>query len=62
MARLDKDHGDAYFVQMVLLIAEKHNCTVEIDAENRVVNFLDGNVTQQVLEDLMTLFEDYCVD
>jgi len=49
----------ARFLNMATLIAQKHDCELEINMEEKWIDFKTGNVTQQCIEDLMALFEDY---
>ena len=53
-----QDQQDAHFLSMVSLIAARHNAEFDVDMENRTVNFLTANVTQQLIDDMMTLFGD----
>ena len=54
-----QDGIDAHFITMCNLIASKHNAKIEIDADNRTVNFLTDNVSQQCIDDLEVLFDKY---
>ena len=54
-----KAEQDAYFLSMVNLIAQRHDARFEIDMENRSVNFLTANVSEQLLEDILKLFGKY---
>ena len=56
-----QDTIDAHFVQMAQAIARSHDCEVEINFEERWIDFKAGNVTQQLQDDLMVLFEKYAV-
>jgi len=56
-----QDQQDAHFLSMVSLICDKHDAKFEVDIDNRSVNFLTGNVTQQLIDDMMVLFGRYSV-
>ena len=56
-----QDLIDAHFIQMATTIAHSHGCEIEINVDERWVDFKSGNVTQQLQEDLMALFEKYAV-
>jgi hypothetical protein len=57
-----EDEQDAYFLSMVSLIADRHDAKFEIDMDNRSVNFLTCNVTEQLVDDIDKLFGAYGVD
>ena len=57
-----EDEQDCYFLSMVSLIADRHDAKFEVDMENRSVNFLTGNVTEQLIDDIDNLFGAYSVD
>ena len=50
---------DAYFLSMVSLICDRHGAKFEVDMDNRTVNFLSSNVTEQLIEDIELLFGAY---
>ena len=50
---------DAYFLSMVSLICARHDAQFEVDLDNRTVDFLTGNVTEQLIEDIEKLFGNY---
>ena len=50
---------DSYFLSMVSLICDRHDAKFEVDMDNRTVNFLSPNVTEQLIEDIELLFGAY---
>lgn len=49
---------DAKVVQLLQLIAQKHNVIVDIDTNRRTINFLCGEEKQmEILEDLEKYFD-----
>ena len=59
MACLDKEaQTDARVVELIKMIAELHNVKVEIDYNNRTVNFLCGEQKRlEISKDLATYFD-----
>ena len=53
---------DAHFLSMVSLICDRHNAKFDVDMDTRTVNFLTGNVTEQLIEDIEKLFGAYGID
>jgi len=53
------DQQDAYFLSMVSLICNRHDAKFEVDMDTRTVNFISGNVTEQLIEDIDNLFGAY---
>jgi hypothetical protein len=56
-----QDKQDAHFLSMVSLICARHNAKFEVDMENRTVNFLSDNVTEQLISDIDLLFGRWAV-
>ena len=56
-----EDEQTAYFLSMVSIIAARHNAKFEVDLDNHSVDFLTGNVTEQLIEDIEKLFGKYAV-
>jgi len=57
-----EDEQDAYFLSMVSLICDRHDAEFEVDLDNRTVNFISGNVTEQLKKDIGILFSAYECD
>ena len=55
----NEDQQDAYFLSMVSLICDRHDAKFDVDMNTRTINFLTGNVTEQLIEDIELLFGSY---
>ena len=55
----NEDQQDAYFLSMVSLICDRHDAKFDVDMNTRTINFLTGNVTEQLIEDIELLFGAY---
>ena len=55
----NEDQQDAYFLSMVSLICDRHDAKFDVDMNTRTINFLTGNVTEQLIEDIELLFGEY---